>query len=362
MKYLVINDLHFGNNKNKTSNIINNFWNFFKENHNTLIHIDVLFIAGDTFDKLLSTTSDDFLLSNTFLLELSIVCLKNKIKLRILEGTPSHDVKQAKILENTLQTLMVDVDFKYFSEISIENINDNNVLYVPDLMHINQNELMNDINVVLKQNNLSQVDIAIIHGSFSYQLPNVKNINFLSENFFLKIVQGYIHVGHIHTFSVFNRIISTGSFDRISHGEEEDKGCIYVDLNEVTGGNSFVFLKNTNAMLFKTFNVSEETDVNQLAETIKNSIDSNKPHEIRLKTVNEQQKLDSLSKLLSNYNIKMSISKDKHIRNIERQNVMENVVVLTSDTIYDVLSERLNISSRKNTYKEIFNEELEKLK
>ena len=44
--------------------------------------------------------------------------------------------------------------------------------------------------------------------------------------------------------SVFERILAQGSFDRLAHNEEEDKGGIVVTIDKVNGNHSYRFIKN----------------------------------------------------------------------------------------------------------------------
>ena len=75
----------------------------------------------------------------------------------------------------------------------------------------------------MKDLNIEQVDLAMMHGNFKYQLP-MPSIHMHTEEDYLSIVRYYICINHIHTASVYGRILAPGSFDRMAHGEEEDKG------------------------------------------------------------------------------------------------------------------------------------------
>ncbi len=254
INYLIISDIHLGHNTNKTENIIENLRKYLLENHKLFKTLDILFIAGDIFHRLLTTNSKEYSLAMEWLTELVLYCSANKIKLRILEGTPSHDWRQAKLINNLLTKLNIDIDFKYMDTIHIEHMPDLNlnILYIPDEYKHNAYDTYEDVKKLLVENKLSQVDIAIMHGQFNYQLPMVKLSSSHDESLYLDIVKYYIHIGHIHIASVFDRIIAQGSFDRIAHGEEGDKGGIFVKLIK-DHESEFVFIKNKYAMLFNTY-------------------------------------------------------------------------------------------------------------
>jgi hypothetical protein len=56
-------------------------------------------------------------------------------------------------------------------------------------------------------------------------------------------------MGHVHTKSQYGQVLYNGSFDRLAHNEEEDKGFFYIDK-------SIKFIKNTDATLFKSIDLS----------------------------------------------------------------------------------------------------------
>lgn len=83
----------------------------------------------------------------------------------------------------------------------------------------------------------------------------MSNIAHNSEKFF-RIVKHFINIGHIHTFSKCDKIIAEGSFDRLRHGEEEPKGGVSCTISE--NGNSFVFIENKLAKIFKTITIRQK--------------------------------------------------------------------------------------------------------
>lgn len=256
ISYLTISDVHLGNKRNTTYDICRNLNKFFDNytSKSKFIDLDIIFIGGDLFDKLLVFNSDDVYESISFLYRLMRFCLNNKIKLRILEGTPSHDWKQSKIANILKEHALEDLDYKYIDSLSIEYIQDLgiNVLYVPDEWTDSADETYQQVLVLLKDNNLEQVDIAMMHGLFNYQLKDMPNISIKhNENNYLSIVKYFINIGHIHTFSFYDRILAQGSFDRIGHNEEESKGGIVCNIFK-DGDMNYNFIENKSAKIFKT--------------------------------------------------------------------------------------------------------------
>lgn len=256
ISYLTISDIHLGNKRNKTFDICKNIDKFFDNytNKSIFINLDIIFIGGDLFDKLLEFNSDDVYESISFLYRLMYFCSRNNIKLRILEGTPSHDWKQSKIANILNINTFENLDYKYIDSLSIEYIKDLdiNVLYVPDEWTDSADKTYSQVKTLLKNDNLNQVDLCMMHGLFNYQLKDMPNNNIKhNEDDYLSITKYYINIGHIHTFSFYERILAQGSFDRIGHNEEEPKGGIICNIYK-NGEMNFNFIENKNAKIFKT--------------------------------------------------------------------------------------------------------------
>lgn len=181
-------------------------------------------------------------------------CARHKIKLRILEGTPSHDWKQSKIANAVYELIKEDLDFKYVSTLFIEYIADFNchVLYVPDEWNASTDVTLKQVRDMMAEMYLTEVDIACMHGSFGHQLPAAAhNAPRHDSAAYLALVRHFITIGHIHVHSVFERILAQGSFDRISHNEEEPKGAVLFNISE-KNGDTFSFIENKGAKIFKT--------------------------------------------------------------------------------------------------------------
>ena len=253
-----MSDIHFGSGKNRTINIVTALILFFKEYHDILKNVDVIFIPGDIYDKLLTVPSNDNIISMEWLLNLARYCGNHNIKLRIMEGTPSHDNKQGKLLATALKEKEINVDYRYIEEIEIEHMTefDMQVLYIPDEMHHHAEDTLAVVKELMESKNLHQVDIAMMHGAFNYQIPVVELPSMHNDQEYLSLVKYFISIGHVHNHSIYKRIIAQGSFDRLSHGEEEAKGGILITIEN--GEGTFLFLENKNAMIFKTIDVISE--------------------------------------------------------------------------------------------------------
>lgn len=255
LKIASISDIHIGAKRNTAAEIIKNLRTAFPNNAETA-ELDIIFICGDVFDGLLSLPDDAVTEVDTWIAFLIYVCAKHDILLRILEGTPSHDWKQSERFLTLAKVLQQPVDIEYVKELSIEYIErfDINVLYVPDEWESSTDKTLSQVKAMVRAKGLDKVDYAIMHGSFSYQLPeNVKSPKHDPEEY-LNLVRDLIFIGHIHVHSRYKRILAQGSFDRLSHGEEEPKGHLRVTVRD---GNHFIkFVENKNAKIFKSIDCS----------------------------------------------------------------------------------------------------------
>ena len=238
--------------------------------------IDLICIVGDLFDTLLEFNSNDGVNITIWMNWLLEYCALNNIILRVLEGTPSHDWKQSIWFDTIIKFNHLPVNFKYVSDLSIEYIEelDIQVLYVPDEWNADNLVTYRQVVELLRDNNLSQVDMAFMHGQFDYQIPNhLAKIPRHDSNLYIPLVKYYISIGHVHIFSYYENIIAQGSFDRISHNEEDPKGAIEMILHK-DGNKSFNFIENKNARIFKTLDIKSldmdkiYTKINKALKTI----------------------------------------------------------------------------------------------
>ncbi len=269
--YLVLSDVHLGHPRNKTTNIINNLIAYFNNfsDRSDLAKLDILFIAGDLLDRLIDAGSDDLYEILIFAQALVNFCKRNRIRLRILEGTPSHDRRQSRLITSIASVMNNGADVKWISTVLIEKIEelDLSILYVPDEFTSSTEITKEIVKDVLKQNNLNQVDIAIMHGMFKYQMANIPGKHDVhDEDFYLSIVKHFINIGHIHTFSTFLRIIAQGSFDRLTQNEEEKKGAVKVTIRD-DKKDYYEFIPNNNAKVFKTITL-QSNDVDDALRQI----------------------------------------------------------------------------------------------
>lgn len=225
--------------------------------------LDVLFFNGDLFDRLLDHNSEDAILIHDFIAWLIDLCATHNTKLRVLEGTPSHDYGQNEWFVNINATHRNPCDLVYHKVPAIETLPDTHatVLYIPDKFRLDAADTWKYVEDLMHTAGLTQVDIACMHGQFTYQLPIVM-ISSHSEQLYLGIVRYFVLIGHIHKHTTYSLsssgvplIIAPGSHDRDTHGQEEPKGYVIAECDE-QGNVNWEFVENTGARVFKRIDVS----------------------------------------------------------------------------------------------------------
>jgi len=261
--YAVISDIHLGHNRNPAARIVQNLFAAFPDNAETA-SLDAIFIAGDVFDNILMFNDEDIDAIKHWVNELLHLCKRHNIKLRVLEGTPLHDRTQSKYfpMENSIGA--IDADLKYVSTIDIEYMDDLDihVLYIPDEPPGGSGPALQTVKDLMRARGIEQVDIAIMHGLFRFQIEFVDSSITHDEQEYLRLVKHNISIGHDHTHKCFEQdghgIYVQGSFDRLGHGYETPKG--HMRFKWMPDGTWNVrFIENTNAMRFDTLNCTGKT-------------------------------------------------------------------------------------------------------
>lgn len=262
-KYAVYSDIHFGHKNTPTKHIIESFKRTALSPANK--DLDALFIAGDLFDHLLYLNTSEAQQVIQFFHYLLNYCCDNDIALKVLEGTPSHDWYQSSLIVKINDVRQNKANLKYFKVLDIEYCDklQKHILYIPDEWCNDQEDLDIQIRTRMMELNITKVDISILHGAFRYQAKGIPTSSFLyDEDYFLNLTKGFIHIGHYHVHTSFDRIIAQGSLERLAHNEEQPKGGVRVD------DDVWAFIENTNAYTYKTIVLKSNTDLDKLDKII----------------------------------------------------------------------------------------------
>jgi len=124
--------------------------------------------------------------------------------------------------------------------------------------------LYEDIRKLLEAHQLEKVDIVVHHGYFAHMLPEAlltKGLphGCLEVDKIKKYVSGCVLNGHVHISSIYENVISIGSFDRMTHGEETPKGFYKITIDE-NKTYRFEFIENKEANKFITYDMRSFPD------------------------------------------------------------------------------------------------------
>lgn len=300
LKLGCVSDIHLGHTRTSTEHILANLDTYLL-GHPDFKDLDILFIAGDLFDRLLAYDDPDRPLIYLWFAKLVQTCAKHGVSLRLLKGTPGHDWEQCDILVTIPIIAESDVDFKYVRTLSIEYIEkyNINVLYVPDEWRHNNDDTLVEVKELLKAKGLAKVDYAIMHGCFEYQLPpEISGLATHKADEYLAVVKHLIFIGHHHTHTRFDRITAQGSFDRLSHNQEEAKGFCIAHVNDLTDAREVYFIENKGAKIYNSIDCTNLT-LHDSLELIKNEVVNVPDHSaIRIVTNKDSELLTDLTALL----------------------------------------------------------------
>ena len=129
MKYkgVLIADIHFG--AMPVDNLYNELQMFL--DYIEKKSLDFIVIFGDWFDRKLNMNSKDAKYSTLFFERICQIAMENDIKIRIIQGTESHDNNQLEILDILAKNKQIDLKIIYEAD-DEELFPDFNVLYVPE--------------------------------------------------------------------------------------------------------------------------------------------------------------------------------------------------------------------------------------
>jgi len=253
-KIVAAGDFHFGNPRINCSLLYTELHDYFYPEAETA---DLILLTGDLFDQLVTVNSEANHFVSRFIKDLFVFSAETNVPVRILHGTYSHDRNQLNIL-NVLKVKHTNA--KIVNEISCEDliVKDKHykILYIPDNLSYKRSEdVMEHIDKVLAVMGWKTVDLVLGHGTFSHALPvsnqHLPPCTYTIEQFD-KITNenSLIIMGHIHISSAKKNVYYCGSFERMSHGEEQPKG--FYTFDNASGKWKATFIKNDDASLFVT--------------------------------------------------------------------------------------------------------------
>ena len=244
VKGLCLNDLHFGLPcSERIFNELSQVLDFIRKND-----LDVIHINGDYFDRKLSFGEPAALMAMKFFYDLRELCIKKKIKLRIIHGTMGHERGQTEMFRRFASKYL---DMKIFNEVSEEELFPGfNVLYVPEEYPVNAEEyyrpyrekVYNAIfmhcmwDFIAMNSNIEEGDRT------DMQTAPVFKYNEWAQT----IPHGMAICGHIHARHVYKKkIFYPGSFSAWNFSDISEKGFTYYTYDTEKQFYKVSFINNT---------------------------------------------------------------------------------------------------------------------
>lgn len=238
---------------------------------------DLIVFGGDFFDSALTMNSDAGVYSAMIIDEVLSLAVKHKVFIRVLTGTFFHDRYQNRFFEIKskscgtidgvpLLRVIDTIELEYIKPLKIS------LVYCPDNQPDDPTGRILD---TLKVHHMDKVDFLCSHGYYEYLLPKgIPHIppNMLDYKRLNPHIAGYILNGHVHIPVVREKLISGGSFERLAHGEEHDKGYFIIDYNTTTRTATNEFIVNKLTTPFITISISSYPDMDACLKDIENRL------------------------------------------------------------------------------------------
>lgn len=305
IKGVAISDLHFGiPSSDKLYTELEFFLNYIQEKE-----LDFININGDYFDRKISLNESACKLALKFFDRLFKICKDKNIKLRMIQGTKSHDLNQ---LDNFFHYQSdSSADFKIYTTATIEDIHGMKIAYFPEEYPENHEEYFEAFRD-------TPIDIMHGHGLWSFvsffskthnqgeRLIKSAPIFDLKE---WKNLKGFALFGHIHqNDKLKNKVFYCSSYTRWMFGDEREKGFLYYEYNTDTSDYVVEFVENKEAPLYVTKKIKDEVSslsIETITEYIENISNENTNVRIDTEGLSEDILLQLKKTTASNNNVKL---------------------------------------------------------
>ncbi len=200
--------------------------------------VTILVINGDYFDRKLLLNESSTLKAMQFFVQLMEICEKKQIKVRLIEGTMTHDMMQGVILEEIASGY--NVDFKFIKTCGTEKLDGLDVLYIPEEYPLNAEEFYAPFRFD-EAGNPIQYDVIFVHGMLDSsglsQLENKANKTtensapfFITKEWVKHLEHGVCMASHYHArqSTKDGKFVYIGSYSAWNFVQPSEKGWGYL--------------------------------------------------------------------------------------------------------------------------------------
>lgn len=331
----VISDIHFG--AFDAEMLFNELNEEFLKPLSKKDKLDLVVITGDYYDKKISQNSKHARYSTLFFTSLVNICIEKNAKLRIIQGTESHDNDQLELLKIIAKDYNCDIKIIYNVE-KEEIFKDFKVLYIPEEYVVNKDEYyaeyFNDnYNMIFGHGMVQEVAFCALSQESAVTMSKAPIFN---TDLFRVICKGPVVFGHIHTpQTIKDTVYYVGSFSRWTFGEEENKGYCDISYNLDNDYYEVDYKENKLARQFDTIEISPSNDffnknIEEQLNFIHNMTYVSQAHFIRL-IINLP--MDYSNERLLTEMVKDTFSRHKNIKILIRSNSKIKTKVEIEDKI-----------------------------
>lgn len=341
----IMGDVHLDHVRVPTAFVIERLDEIYTDEY--MSKLDVIVINGDLFERRVMFDSDSAHRILRWIVRFLQRCAYFNVTLHILEGTPSHDHRQAKWFEEVLAILVLDIEFYYHQTLEITPIRrgyEATALWIPDELNTSAAVTQDQVERLLVTENQQSVTFAFIHGMFVYQEPMPSPASH-NEVFYESIVDQLIVINHIHTPSSSGKIRAPGSPCRLRHNEEETKGHLYLEYGVQSKVVQDWFIETPNNAIFTTVDI-QGMDIIAVKRLLDEQQYAGVLQHIRLKLKRTDHVLSSIPDLKKRYpHLHLSTKViDDDLPEVLSENIIDKPVFvsITPDTLADLLLVRMD--------------------
>jgi hypothetical protein len=281
IKIAVIGDLHFGiAATEREAKELDAFLGFIKTHD-----LDIIQFNGDYYDHKLSLGEPAAIAGMKFFSDVLNVAAEKGIKIRMIEGTQSHDRFQPRIFNEFIPDGPDGkplIDYRLYETVGAEEIDGLNILFVPEEYPMNIDEYY----APYKE---GRYDLMFVHGTWDFinfgkTIDNDRNDMHTAPVFKYgewkdALEHGLCVSGHIHGRHGFKdkggtKIIYPGSFTAWSFDQISERGFIYIDFDPETKKFEYELINNDASPKYANLDIKDlgsdlaSADVNDIKARI----------------------------------------------------------------------------------------------
>jgi hypothetical protein len=182
-----------------------------------------------------------------FVSKLLRYCYVHDIVLVVLEGTKLHDYNQSQIFVTINAEREHPAKLVYIDNITATTVLGLNIIGIPDSIRSSTQIIKREVAQLMAEGGVDKVHLMVTHGMYKHHLSPLLHERYVDElldsDWFAQRAD-LIMNGHIHPTSLYKTILTAGSANRLTHGEEHPKGIWDITYKPAEGKFYPTFIEN----------------------------------------------------------------------------------------------------------------------